>query len=106
MVDLKANGIPQLRRDLPLVNQPWRCTFQQALWIQFGHGDVLLFLLRLIHLQNAGSDLFRRSGFAAPLWPLNQDSAFALQLPRQYLIGNPFPILLHSEHLDPALSVL
>ena len=33
MVDLKANGIPQLRCDLPLVDQPWCCTLQQTLWI-------------------------------------------------------------------------
>ena len=107
VVNFKPDGIPQLGCQLPFVNQPGRFPSQKPLGTQLGHGDVLLFCFRVVHVEDAFGNLLRCGGLSAPLRPFNQHGPFAFQLPFQNFIGNSFPIPLHWAHLISAcLSIL
>ena len=101
VVNLKADGIPQLRCKLPFVDQSRRCTFQQSLGVEFRHGNILFFPFGVIHIEDAGGKLLGGGGLSTPLRPLDQNRTFSLQLPFQYIVSNSLSVFFHSEPSFP-----
>ena len=104
MINLIANGIPQLWRKLPLVNQAWLGTLKQRRRTDLGHQEVLLALIRLIEIKDAGRSLFASRRLAAPLDPLNENGTTRLKATNKQIIQNSSFILFHERYYIISLS--
>jgi len=59
---------------------------KQQLWIYFGQGNVLVYPLRVIHIQDACGNLLSCCGLPAPLCALYEHSALSCQLSGKQLV--------------------
>ena len=71
VVHIVPDGIPEDRSNLPFVNQSRMGTRQDASWIHPRHGDVVVSLLGLCHVDDALSDLLSGCCLSTPLRPLD-----------------------------------
>ena len=69
MVNAKPHCIPELRRNLPLVDQPRLIAVKQLVDVDACHKQVLLFFNRIPHIENAFRQTLAGGGLSAPLWP-------------------------------------
>ena len=96
VVHFKPDGIPQVRRYLPFVNQPRGRTIQHTLRIDRSNLLPIDKVRGIIHVNNAFCLLLRRSGLPTPFGTLYQNSSHSRQFLLQQPVGNPRFIRFHT----------
>jgi hypothetical protein len=96
MINRETHSIPQLWSDLPFIEQARFRPIQEHAWLEVSNLQILLQRILIGHIQNALCDLFGRSRFATPLWPLYENCTLAFKFLRQNCVRDSFSIICHS----------
>ena len=92
VVHLEADGIPQFRGFLPLVDKHGGFSRKQHPRMQVYHLHILTERVRVRQIKHAFCRLFRRRGLAAPLGSLDKHRAHGVQFLRKQFVGYPRPV--------------
>ena len=95
-VDFITHGIPELRRYLPFVDQARRFTLQQSGYVGLCHYQILSAGIRIRHIKHALGMLACQSGLTTIFRTLYQHASHRIELVLEDLIGNSWPIILHT----------
>ena len=99
VIHFKAHSIPQLGCHLPFVDQARRLTLEEGTRTDIRQLEVLLYPIRVAHIQNAGGVLFAGGCFAAPFRSFHKDRSFVSQTIHNSHVNHSRLITCHIESL-------
>lgn len=86
MIDGETYRIPQLRRNLPFINQPGGIARQKTSGADTSQSHILLHILRVVHIQDTPGMLLGSCRFTTPFGTFYKNGAATLQFKQQNLI--------------------
>ena len=78
MVNLKANRIPEARKLLPFVYEPWSLTLKKALYVDFRQLEILFLRVGITHVEDAFGDLLAGRCLSTPFCALDKNGTRSL----------------------------
>ena len=98
VVDMVADGIPELRGHLPFVDQAGRVALEQLLDVRRGQRQIAFPRVGVRHVEGALRDPFAGRRLAAPLRPLDKDRARSGQLADEQGVRNASSVVFRCFH--------
>lgn len=86
MIDGETYRIPQLRCNLPFINQPGGIARQKTSGADTSQSHILLHILRVVHIQDTPGMLLGSCRFTTPFGTFYKNGAATLQFKQQNLI--------------------
>ena len=103
VIHFKPHSIPQLGSHLPFVDQARRLTLEEGTRADIRQLEVLLYPIRVAHIQNTGGVLFAGGCFSTPFCSFHKDRSFVSQAICNSQVNHSRLITCHIESL-PAIE--
>ena len=95
VVDREADRVPELRCDLPFVDQSGTSSREQFADVYLGKAEVLFLPVWIAHVENACRLPFAGGRLSAPLRPFDQNGSHGGEFQAEYIIGDSVTVCGH-----------